>query len=392
MDNEQLEKRIEWLDEERRKDKSIIADLEKRLVELDGKFDSLKKKEQELDSDLTRLRTAVIKVDDFETDLGSFRVERKKELKDQEKLYKSWVSDAKKNLQTQIRGLETEHKKLLDDFKRVKDLEKDMQAREEEESRLNSALRELEKSFSDIESGFKEIRSEAKSIKVDHQKDVKRSADLQGEMSAIRKRMDEMRGMMDLVKNDYQKAKIRIQELEADRRELKTEMEAFLEQANLRQTERETTWKNWMNRFDSIEKQAQDLDEQMSKLDTTHRDVKRMQDKLADLSELLDRRVNEITEMQRLAEEKFRMEWNTTRADDQKRWTNFTLSQKEQAKLRERQYQENEDRITVLEDSLQELEDQLTQISKYSENQLQSLLSLMKDWAGEFEGIMDGFR
>jgi hypothetical protein len=147
-----------------------------------------------------------------------------------------------------------------------------------------------------------------------------------------------------------------------------------------------------MTRFESIEKQSKDLDDQMTKLDTTHRDVKRMQDKLADLSSLLDRRVNEITEIQRLAEEKFRVEWNTFIADDQKRWTNHTISLKEQTKLQERQVQESETRISLLEDSLQEIEDQLTQISTYSESQLQSLLALMREWTEDLDQIMDGFR
>ena len=34
MDNEQLEKRIKWLDDERRKDKTIISELENRLLNL----------------------------------------------------------------------------------------------------------------------------------------------------------------------------------------------------------------------------------------------------------------------------------------------------------------------------------------------------------------------
>jgi wobble nucleotide-excising tRNase len=160
----------------------------------------------------------------------------------------------------------------------------------------------------------------------------------------------------------------------------------------LKLTERETTWKNWMTRFEGIEIQAQDLDEQMTKLDTTHRGIKRMQDELKDLSSLLDRRVNEITEMQRLADEKFRAEWTTFTADDQKRWTNYTLSQKEQTKLLERQYKEGEDRISVLEDGLQDIEDQMVLVSKYTETQLQGLLGLMREWAGDFEQIMDGFR
>jgi chromosome segregation ATPase len=180
--------------------------------------------------------------------------------------------------------------------------------------------------------------------------------------------------------------------MESTRRDLKKEQESFLEEANLKLTERDTVWKNWMTRFSSIEKQAQDLDEQITKLDSTHRGIKRMQDELKDLSSLLDRRVNEITEMQRLADEKSRAEWTTFTADDQKRWTNYTLSQKEQSKLLERQHKAEEDRVSVLEDGLQDIEDQMGQISKYTENQLQGLLSLMRDWAGDFEQIIDGFR
>ena len=77
-------------------------------------------KTREYDSDLTRLRTSVTRVDDFEADLGIFRMDRKKELKDQEKLTKSWIADAKKDLRAQLQGLETHQKKLLEDLKRSK--------------------------------------------------------------------------------------------------------------------------------------------------------------------------------------------------------------------------------------------------------------------------------
>jgi chromosome segregation ATPase len=392
MDNEQLEKRIKWLDDERRKDKVIISELEGRLLDLEEKLAASDKKYLVIDSDITRLRTSMAQVDDFENSLSDFRLNRKKDFKDQEKLVKSWITDAKKDLRTRIQGIETSLKKQMADFKRVKELEKDMKTRIEEEARFNASLREIESGFSDVQKEYKEYQRYSKTAKSERQKEVKRVADLQGEQTALRKRTDEMRGMLDLVNSDYQKIKNRLQEFESIRRDLKNVQDAFLEEANLKNTERENTWKNWMTRFDNIEKQAQDLDEQMTKLDSTHRGVKRMQDELKDLSSLLDRRVNEITEMQRLADEKFRAEWTTFTADDQKRWTNYALAQKEQNKIIERQYKEDEERISLLEDGFQDVEDQLGQISKYSENQLQSLLGLMKDWAGEFEQIMDGFR
>lgn len=250
----------------------------------------------------------------------------------------------------------------------------------------------MEIEFGEVKKEYKEYLRYSRSSKEERQKEVKRISDIQAEQSALRKRVDEQRGLLDLVNSDYQKIKNRIQELESIRRDLKKEQDTFLEQASLQNTEREATWKNWIIRFDGIESQSQDLDEQITKLDSTHRGVKRMQDELKDLSTLLDRRVNEITEMQRLADERFRQEWATFTADDQKRWTNYALTQKEQSKILERQYKEGEERISVLEDSIQEMEDQLGQISSYSEAQLQGLLSLFRDWAGEFEQIMDGFR
>jgi chromosome segregation ATPase len=392
MENEQMEKRIKWLDDERRKDKAAISGLEDRLQELEGKLDASNKKQVEFDSDITRLRTSITRVDDFENGLADFRVERKKELKEYEKITKSWINDAKKNLRTQIQGIERQHKALGEEFKRVKELEKDMKARVEEEIRFNASLRETEKDVSEIKQEYIEYQRYTVTAKEERQKEVKRITDLQGEQSALRKRVDEQRGLLDLVKNDYQKMKNRLQELESTRRDLIKEQETFLVEAALQSTEWESTWKNWMTRFDGIEKQAQDLDEQMAKLDSTHRGVKRMQDKLKDLSTLLDRRVNEITEIQRLADERFRQEWGTFTADDQKRWTNYTLSQKEQSKIIERQYKEGEERISLLEDGMQEIEDQLGQLSSYSETQLQGLLTLIREWTGDFEQIMDGFR
>jgi len=392
MENEQMGKRIKWLDDERRKDKAAISGLEDRLQELEGKLDASNKKQVEFDSDITRLRTSITRVDDFENGLADFRVERKKELKDYEKITKSWINDAKKNLRTQIQGIERQQKALREEFKRVKELEKDMKTRIEEEIRFNASLRETEKDVSEIKQEYIEYQRYTVTAKEERKKEVKRITDLQGEQSALRKRVDEQRGLLDLVKNDYQKMKNRLQELESTRRDLKKEQETFLVEAALQSTEWESTWKNWMTRFDGIEKQAQDLDEQMAKLDSTHRGVKRMQDKLKDLSTLLDRRVNEITEIQRLADERFRQEWGTFTADDQKRWTNYTLSQKEQSKILERQYKEGEERISLLEDGMQEIEDQLGQLSSYSETQLQGLLTLIREWTGDFEQIMDGFR
>lgn len=392
MEHEQLSKKIEWLDEERREDKKIIKQLEEKVLSLEGKLDGSEKKFKEMDSDLTRLKTSLARVDDFDDTLADFRLERKKAKNEFEKDAKSWIEDSKKVLRTQISGLEDQLTTFQEGMKRVRDLEKEMAARVEEESRINNSIQELEREFQDIQRQSEELSRQAKVTKQERQKEIKRMTDMQGEQSAIRKRLDELTGQMDLVKSDYKKVQSRLEGLENLRRDLKKFQESFLEETTLKFAMRDNVWKSWEARFHKVEEQAEALDEQMTSLDSTHRNVKRMQKEITELSDLLDRRVNEITEMQRLAEERFRNEWSIFTADDQKRWTNYTLSQKELYKEQNRQFKGVEEQVTLLEDGYQEIEDHLSQLSKFTEGRLQALLSLYRDWMGEFEEILNGIR
>ena len=110
-----------------------------------------------------------------------------------------------------------------------------------------------------------------------------------------------------------------------------------------------------------------------------------MQDEVDDLISRVERRINEIVEMQRLAEERFRQEWATFKADDQKRWTNFTLSQEERRTETGRRFDRVADRVTYLDDSLQELQDLSQQDNELTIKRLQSLLSVAHDWVSDFE-------
>jgi hypothetical protein len=99
----------------------------------------------------------------------------------------------------------------------------------------------------------------------------------------------------------------------------------------------------------------------------------------------MERRINEITEMQRLSEERFRQEWVTFKADDQKRWTNYTLNQEEQYRESTRQTERLVEQLTSLEDGIQEMRDVIQQQEEQTEKRLQSLLAVTRDWVAEYD-------
>jgi len=357
MDLEQLTKRVEWLDEEHRKDNTKLSELADKVSSLEGQLDAVNKKNKELDSEVTRLRTTLARVDDLDDALAEFRVENARKEKDFEKEIKGWIQDAKDVLRSQIDGLDTRLKTLREEMAQVEKLEKQMVAREDEEARLNATLSDIQEEINNLERVSEEQKRQSRLAKEERQQELKRLTDLQGEVTALRKRMDEQRGRLDVQNADLQKLTTRVEDLERVRRELRKEQNEFIEEQSLIATEREKMWKDWETRFQEIERRAEEVDDQIRTLDSTHREVKRMQQEMNDLTEQVERRINEITEMQRLAEERFRQEWTTFKADDQKRWANYTLTQKEYRSEMERQHKELAGRLGVLEDETQEMQE-----------------------------------
>ena len=92
--------------------------------------------------------------------------------------------------------------------------------------------------------------------------------------------------------------------------------------------------------------------------------------------------------MQRLAEDRLRQEWVTFRADDQKRWTGYTLSQNESGKDVTKVLDKLEERISGLDESQQITNDQLHQTTDATERQLQELMNVFHEWLSAFERIM----
>jgi len=83
-----------------------------------------------------------------------------------------------------------------------------------------------------------------------------------------------------------------------------------------------------------------------------------------------------------------RQEWVTFKADDQKRWTGYSLSQDESLRDLRKDIERLEARTTSLEDSSQAAQDLLHQTTDTTEKQLQELMNVAHEWMTAYERIM----
>jgi len=388
MDVEQLQKRIQWVEEDRRKEKDAIALLENKLVSLEGNLAASLQQSKDLSSEITRLSAIILRMDQYDQALIRTRLESKQAVDDLDKTIKLRIDESEKAQRVQIKTFDSTFAELQKQLEVIPKLDKNIQARIDIEIAIRRTLDELRGKIDTVRIEEEEYTRTIRLLEDGRRQDAKRIVDLQGEVNALRKRMDDQRGQNELLNTNMRKLETRLNELITVEDERRDAMTNFLNKQAVTQVERERTWKEWQSRFDTIEKQAVDIESQLVSLDTTHREVKRIQANLEELAQRVERRMSEITEIQRLSEDRFRQEWVTFKADDQKRWTNYTLTQEEQRNEATRQFGKLAEQTTHIEDELQEVKDLLQQANELVEKRLQSILAVAHEWVTTYERTM----
>ncbi len=387
MDLEQLNKRVDWLDDERRKDKLTIATLEERLASLEANISPLGQQIKELNTEIARLSAQLSRFDQIEGNILQLRVESSRSLEAVEKTRAEREREIEKVRRTDQENLSRAIGEVRKGLEPIPDLKKTIQARVEEDFRLGRLIEELEAKIVENKRFDEEYRRSIRLIDESHKSDAKRVTDVQGEVAALRKRLDEQRGRVELSTESVRKMEMRLSEFQAAESERRQIQTGFIEKQTLWQLERDREWKDVQSNFIDITSQAVNLDAQLQALDATHRAVKRSQEAFDEITTRFERRVNEITEMQRLVEDRFRQEWVSYKADDQKRWTNYTLATEEQQREFSRHFEKYNERLVPLEDMVMEVRDRLQQITEETQQRLQSLVSVAHQWMEEYERI-----
>ncbi len=387
MEIEELVKKLDWFEKERRKDSNTILELQEKLNVFEGKLPLLQNQINEFNGNLSRFSPLAARLDQFDKMVAQYRSEVTKSIEDGEKRRIKHEQDVESRRRLEVDTVNKTLLELRSIIDSAPDVRKLIQPRIEEDSRLSRQIIELEKKLVDFSHADEDIRRSVRMVDDAHKNDIKRMADIPGELAAIRKRTDEVREKSDLTSDAIRHIDTRVNELLSSEAERRQAQLAFTEQMSLAQLDREHAWKDWQARFDAFTRQTSSLDQQIASLEEAQRAVKRSQDAFDDINARLDRRINEITEIQRLAEDRFRQEWVTFKADDQKRWTNYSLTRDEAGKDTRAELDKLSQRITDLDDSSQTMQDLMQQSNEVTGTHLQELVNWTHEFLSEHQRI-----
>jgi chromosome segregation ATPase len=388
MEFDQIIKRLDWLDEEHRKDKTALDAMFEQLAETKGELKFANKKIKELNTELSKLSTVSARIDQFNDSLAQQRVAIIKYIDDGDNKDTDKLPEAEKRFQIQIASLNKSIIELRKFKEPIAEIKRELKSSADEETRHNQQISAWEKRLQEVVETVEQVKLIQKAAEGPRRQDAKRLADLQGAVSAARKRMDEVREKNELFNDNVRRIETRFNEILVSEAERRQSQAGFIETQAMLQIDRDRALKEMEEHLSNIRKQTGTMDGQLQEWDAIQRAAKRAQESYEEIVQKFERRINEITEMQRLAEDRFRQEWVTFKADDQKRWTSFTLSQDETHKDALGNVGKLEERLTMLEDLVQTQQDVLLQTKEANEQLFQGMLAQIHELLSAYERIM----
>ncbi len=387
MEIEQITKRMEWLDEERRKDKTTIATLEDKITRLEGGIRSINKEIKGLHSEVTQFNTINGRLDQLNESLGEMRIEIGRMSESFQKARLISEHEQEEKSRKEFDGINQSILEIRKGLESTSESKKMLKLVQDDQKKIRELIPEIDEKVMRSERVFEEFQRAQKLSEKSRKVDNKRVSDLQAEFSAYRKRIDEQRSRVDLLIESLKKVESRLTDLSQSESERRQAQVTFIERQSQAQVDRDRAWKEIQSRFETMERTTSTFESQISSLDETLRSTRKAKDLLDKSTQRIERRVNEITEMHRLNEDHFRQEWTAYKADDQKRWTNYNMVAEESQKDFLRQFNKLDQRLLQLEDMTQQVSDHFEEMNEDTQKRLRSLLDMARTWLSSYERL-----
>lgn len=392
MENEQFEKRVDWLDSERRKADQTITQLEKRVALLEEALASNQELTNAYKREMSRLNTTADRIAEFSREIRTNKSEIETEVHSNAEESKKHQREFENRLQVEQRKVGETIESLRKDLGEIDALRSEARARQAGEARLGERIEELNRSLETVNKNEVERQELAASLEYARKKDDRRISEMQGEVSATVGLSEKTLARVEKIADDQRRVQNKFEDLASQVKKNHEAQQEKSKQMAADQLSRERVWSDWETRFETIERQSEEIAVRLKDIEIIDLAVKRARSSFDDLVEKINRRVNELTEVQRLGEQRFRQEWSTFQADSQKRWSGFKLGQEESQRQAARQRDKLTEQATQLEDSLQDVRDITQHLSEQTERYLQNLMESVQDSLAERERFFNSTR
>jgi hypothetical protein len=325
MDLTQLSQMVAWLDEEHRRDREELAKLDQHLQGMTIENQEQARRIQDLEGRLANTQAQLTQFAQIQQALQQLKNEvvvlldkqTEARLQAERETDRARLSDR----ETLARGIAEVRKELP----RLGRVEEELVSRQAEDQRLSEMLLALRQSVNNVSKDLDDRTRSLPYMVEQRAQDNKRIARLQAEHVELLKRTEALASKPPVLEERIGRLERDLQKIQPIPDQLRNDQQAFLEAQRIADVERSRQMSVWEADFaqqrEAIEKQVVRMREFGAQYEAAGRAMKALEEFQAQIV----REQKQVSELQRLAEERQRKELTEWQGENEQRWKKETL-------------------------------------------------------------------
>lgn len=380
MDLTQLAQMVTWLDEEHRRDRAEIARLQQRIEAQSADIIEQARRIQELEGRLAGTQAQLTRFNQIEQSIQNTKTELVGLV---ERAYEERVSGQRELERARMSDremLSREVSEVRRELPRIARLEEAIQVRVVEDERLSELIMGVRNQIGGLAKEIEERTRQIPFLVEQRTSDTKRIAQLQQETVELFKRNEAVAGRIPLLDELIRKTGMEVEKLPTQIEQFRDEQVKFMERTRVMVVEREQVLTRWQETIEEQKTLVQQSYERVQnfaqQIDVARRAVNEMQE----FKDLILREQGQVTELQRLAEERIRREMDEFREDYEKKRRKIELRQEHLWSEQDKYNREVVERFPPLQHDIKIMESLLDQVWKAQEAYGNYVLTMANSW------------
>jgi chromosome segregation ATPase len=382
MNLETIIKRMDALEERIQDYDKIFKNFNDTIADLNNKVTNLPAEYHDLKDEIGQLRKSIAGIGNFDKALTQIRKDTNEKIENLEKEAKKQQEQQTNLYQSDMRSLSAKVDRL--DTKVKSELDKKIQRYIEEDSHVLSTVERIEQSVNTKLKSDEDVRRNHEIQKRDIQSISKRLEILGDDVSQFQKQQVDITNKLAILSDSSKQVETQINELKVSETQRKMAQNAFIEQQEIAQKQREL-------RVDEIQRKASEeilrISPMLEKLVQKEKELTQIGNDLDEVTKLYERRLKEVSELYQLFEAKYQKEWNGFKNEIERNWSNFSLINDEKQSAFTNRMDELKSRIFLLEDQTKDIQELLGLMSEEIQKGMLSLLKMANNWKDAFDNI-----
>lgn len=316
MELSQLEQMIRWLDEERKRDKALILTLQERVEQQMHTIEAQAVEIERIHQDAVDLRTDLRHTDDYPAMIEKVHRDLSGTLEEFKALVRRERMESEHMRRSEIEVVNEQLTELDKKVRAVLRYEEPLKAREAGEQRLQGQIQVVSNTVADLTKRTEDRLQSIVYLEEQRRADTRRVAAVEGEIPGLRKSLDELTAKQVRLEDSIRKLPARVEE----GIQIAKSYEPRIEELRVADFQREQRVKQYIEQAAQVDTELGRLVEQTQKYALLYNQNKQALDGLDAFQVRLEKRQNEIGEMQRLTEERLRRQWEEWQATFARDW------------------------------------------------------------------------